>query len=686
MTAVWTLGLAAALCFSAQAGEVAAGDPVASLGELSLEQLVDLQITSVSKRETALASSPAAVAVLTQEDIRRLGATSIPEALRAVPGVDVAQIRANAWAVSVRGFNDEYANKLLVLMDGRSIYTPTFGGVFWNLQDVVLEDLDRIEVVRGPGATLWGANAVNGVINIITKSARETQGALVSSSYGTLDQPSVTARYGGKLATNLFYRVYVKYFNRDSFEDNTGRDEGDDWSMTRGGLRLDWEAGNNTITVSGDYFDGHYGEQVGKTSLFPASYQVFSVEAPASGGNILGRWSHPFTEESEMRVQVYYDHYDQDEPFGGGVLVAAPNEFDPGQNYISERRDTWDIDAQHNFVLGDRQAVVWGLGYRHTQDKMSSGGTEIFFQPEEGHDDIFSAFVQDEVTIVPERWQFTIGTKVEHDNVNGWEAEPSGRLLWTPTEHQTYWASVARAVRTPTRLERDSRINLLTFNVPVGPLTNGMASALGNPDAESEELLAYELGCRFEPTRKLSFDVAAFYNDYSLLVAQSMSPGFEFSPAPPHLLQAYASVNDVHGRSYGTELLTHWQVTGQWRLTAGYTWLRTEFASRPSIALSSPEHQVNLRSTLQLGRQWEINGALYYVDQVQSVPQGTAEMTIPAYVRADLGVTWKPGRNLEISVWGQNLQAESHTEFASYKTPNQGRIPRTVYGKITWRF
>ena len=681
-----TACLMAAGLVSSVAADGSTINPVTTrLDELSIEQLVNLQITSVSKKETRLSASPAAVAVLTADDIRRLGATSIPEALRAIPGVQVARVSANTWAVSARGFNDEYSNKLLVLVDGRSIYTPTFGGVYWNAQDVVLEDLERIEVIRGPGATLWGANAVNGVINIITKSAKETQGGLVTTIYGTEDQPTVSGRYGGQLSSNLYYRVYVKYFNREGFSGGEGCDRADDWNMARGGFRMDWEADDrNSCTLSGDYYDGTFDEQIGKNSIYPPSYPVFSGEGANVGGDVLGRWTHQFSEDSELKLQLYYDHYERQHPYGGGVLVAAPNEFDPARNLMGERRDTWDLDAQHRFALGTREDIVWGTGYRYTRDALTSGGAEIFWDPQSDDDNIFNAFAQDDIALIPDRLRLTLGSKLEHNDYTGWEVQPAAKLLWTPEAHQTYWASVARAVRMPTRLERNARVNITAFTAPDS--TPGLASAFGNPEADSETLLAYEVGCRFEPVRKLSLDLAGFYNDYDLLATSTPTTGFEATPAPPHLLQSYTYVNGLHGGTYGAELLVQWQATDRWRLTGSYGWLGNTFPEDSIFHRSSPEHQASLRSSLELGRGWQFNSAAYFVDQVQAYPQGVTQVTIPSYVRLDLGLSWQPSKNLEISCWGQNLLDSQHPEFASYKNPDLIEIPRTFYGKITWHF
>lgn len=658
------------------------------LSSFSLEELINIDVTSVGKKETKLFRSPAAIAVLTADDLKRLGANSLPEALRAVPGIQVARISANRWAVSARGLNDEYSNKLLVLVDGRSVYTPLFGGVHWNGQDIVLEDLDRIEVIRGPGATLWGANAVNGVINIITKSAKETQGGLVSATVGTEDQPSISARYGGKISSNLYYRVYAKYFNRDGFEDARGRSMSDEWDVARGGIRLDWEASEqNTLTLLADYFGGTFGEKVGKTAIYPVpTSREIGVDSETTSGNILGRWTSKFSEESELKLQVYYDQNRREHAFGGGVLVAQPGEFNPDQNKLEERRDTWDVDLQHRFALGERQDVVWGLGYRRSQDHISSKGTEFMWTRERSADDLYSAFLQDEIEIVPDQLAFTIGTKLEHNDYTGFEVQPAGRLAWTPNEQHTVWASIARAVRTPTRLEMNARANIAAYPPSATIPLPVLVTAFGKPDARSEESLSYELGYRYEPMRRLSFDISAYFNEYDLL-ANSANPGQVVMDLPPYYLQSFGYHNDIHGHTYGTELLVQWQPTDYWRLSAAYTWWRGDFEGEPYIDVTNPEHQFNLRSSLALGHGWEFNTVGYFVDSVRALREGDANpMQIDSYVRLDLGLSWAPSEHFEFSVWAQNLLDEGHPEFANYKSRHVAEIPRSFFAKVTWRF
>jgi iron complex outermembrane recepter protein len=638
----------------------------ADLENLTLEQLVNVQVTSVSKKETDLFTSPAAISVITQEDIRRMGITSIPEALRMIPGMDVAQITGNEWAVSARGFNSEYAGGLLVLIDGRTVYTPASSGVFWDSQDVVMEDLDRIEVIRGPGATLWGANAVNGVVNIITKSAKDTQGGMVSTTFGTEDQPIITVRYGGELATNLYYRVYGKYSNHLGLETSTGGDAPDDSNALLGGFRMDYEPSTqNNLTLQGDYYNNDAGRQVNQVTLDPAAVQPMNVTEHNSGGNAVGRWTHSFSEDSQLTLQTYYDHVEQGNGFG------------------EEIRNTFDIDLQHRFALGTRNDIVWGAGYRYTDIK-ETPSFYLTWTPESQALQFGNLFVQDDITLVRDRLHFILGSKLEHNDLTGFEIQPSARLLWTPTEHQTVWAAVSRATQTPGLVYRDGRFNVAAFQPPASPPI--LVSILANPNLEAENLVAYELGYRIEPVRRLSFDATVFYNVYgNVITAVPNATEFEPSPAPPHLLTSSTWQNSDSGETYGTELSAQWQVMDRWRLTASYTFLHMQLRPDPTADSSSPQQQFQIRSYLDLPHHIEFNGALYYVDQI-SAPSGTTLTMIPSYIKLDLGITWHPTKSLEIGIWGKDLLDNEHPEFAALETTLITEMPRSVMGTITWHF
>ena len=620
------------------------------------------RVTSVSKKETKLSESPAAISVITQEDIRRSGLTSLPELLRTVPGLDVARINGNQWAVSSRGFNYQYGNKLLVLVDGRAVYTPSFGGVFWNAQAVVLEDLDRIEVIRGPGATLWGANAVNGVINIITKSAKDTQGGLITTTVGTEDQSSTAIRHGGQLGTNLFYRAYVKYFNRDGLVDSTGRSAPDDWNSIRGGLRLDWEPSlESQFTLQGDFYSTAAGVNIQQPQQAPPFSQSINPVAHNRGGNVLGRWARSFSDTSQLTVQTYFDHLKQDD----------------GLETLNQ--DTYDLDLQHRFALGARNDIVWGAGYRFTSLSVAPSFFATF-NPPSRQLQLFNVFVQDDLTLVPDRLRLTLGSKFEHNDLTGLEIQPSVRLRWTPNEHQTAWAAVSRAIRTPSLAERDIRVNPAAF-------PGGLVSIFGNPNAKAEELIAYELGYRIEPVRQLSLDATMFYNVYRGLLGTVGNPlGFEAVPAPPHALVSSTFQNSQAGETYGAELIARWQVTDTWRLTSSYTWLRMHLRPSATAEAESPQQQVQLRSDLDLPHHFQLNGSAYFVDRVNSATSANPAVPVSAYVRLDVGVTWRPTQSLEMSIRGQNLLDNQHPEANSYRTTLQTEIPRTVLGTVTWRF
>ncbi len=642
------------------------------LTELGLEELMNIEVTSVSKREQRLSEAAAAIYVITQEDIHRSGATSIAEALRLAPGLNVARIDSNKWAISSRGFNDFFANKLLVLMDGRSVYTPLFSGVFWDVQDTLLEDVDRIEVIRGPAGTLWGANAVNGVINIITKRAEDTQGGLVSAGGGNEERGFGDIRYGGKLGDNAYYRAYAKYFNRDDFVDASGNKGADGWQVGRGGFRFDWNlAASDSLTVQGDYYDGEVGANITTTSLSPPFARPVIGDFPISGGNILGRWKRSLSSTSGLLLQLYYDRTERKSPVH------------------REARDTVDLEFQHTFVLGRRHEIVWGLGYRFTSDQIDPSPT-VSFTPSSRGDNLFSAFVQDEITLVEKRLRLTLGSKFEHNDYTGFEAQPNARLLWTPDERHSIWAAISRAVRTPARFEHTVRANLTVFPgpSPVCPVPLCETSLFGDERFKSEELLAYELGYRAQLTQWLSLDIATFYNVYSnLRTIEPTAPFFEGSPFPPHLVLALRPENRLDGETYGVEIASTLNVTDHWKLNLGYTFLKIRLdrdASSLDSAAENPEgesprNQFHVRSYVDLPYNVRFDTAVYYVD---SLPQ----RNVPSYIRVDARLGWYPVKGLEVSVAAQNLFDDRHPEFGPGFLVTPTQIERSVYGKVTWRF
>jgi len=395
LTSIISIGFALAILASSAFSQISdTNSSPSALKKLSLEELMHIEVTSVSRSPERLFDAASAVQVITGDDVRRSGATSIPEALRLAPNLDVAQVNSHDWAISARGFNNTIANKLLVMIDGRTVYTRLYAGVFWDVQNVLLEDLDRIEVVSGPGGTLWGANAVNGVINIITKSAKDTQGTYLSGAGGSLLQDFGAARYGGSIGTNLYYRVYGQRFDRNSTVFPSGQDAADSSEMTQGGFRLDWyPSDGNTLTLQGDAYGGNEQGQPSDTTL--------------NGQNVLGRWTHTFSPESDLQVQTYFDR----------TWRRIPGTF-------AEDLKTYDFDFQHRFALGERQSIVWGAGYRLMQDEVENSPALAFLPPNRNLQ-LFSGFLQDEITLIPERLKFTAGTKVEHNDFSGVEVQPS---------------------------------------------------------------------------------------------------------------------------------------------------------------------------------------------------------------------------------------------------------------------
>ena len=612
--------------------------PPSELKKLSLEQLMNLEVTSVSKRPEKLTEVPSAIQVITQEDIRRSGATSLPEALRLASNLEVAQVDSQQWAISARGFSSTTANKLQVLIDGRTVYTPLFSGVFWDVQDTLLEDIDRIEVISGPGATLWGANAVNGVINVITKNAKDTQGLLLEGGAGSELHGFGGVRYGGTLSSNVHYRVYGKFFDRDSTVLHNGRDATNDWNMGQGGFRLDWDASEaNLLTLQGDYYGGRIA-QAGTNG-----------DIDVTGGNVIGRWSHTISENSDFKLQLYYDRTHRDIP-----------------GTFAEDLNTYDIDFQHRFPIGEWNDIIWGLGYRLIEDDVGNTPT-LAFLPARVSRQWFGGFVQDEIALVKDRLNLTLGTKIEHNDYTGFEYQPSARLAWKFTERQTVWGAVSRAVRTPSRID----------NELFAPGTPPFTLLQGGTNFVSEELLAYELGYRIQPHPRLSLSLAGFYNDYDKLRSTE-----RVNPSTPFPLFIG---NGQKGETYGAEFTADYRVTDSWRLRAGYTELRVHVRPKSGSTDTShgsgeshdPNHQFSLRSSLDLPGHLQLDAALRYVSEIDN-------QKVPAYSELDVRLAWQATRNLEFSIVGQNLLHDHHAEFGAVASRQE--IERSVYGKITWSF
>lgn len=641
----------------------------ADLAEKSIEDLMNMEVTSVSKKEQKMSRAASAIFVITQDDIRHSGATNIPDLLRMVPRMDVAQISANTWAISARGFNEQFSDKLLVLIDGRTVYSPLNSGVNWDTQDILLEDIERIEVIRGPGATVWGANAVNGVINITTKKAADTHGGLVTGGGGTHEQGFGGIRYGGSINSHTGYRIFGKYFDRSHYLDGVGQSGEDRWDMLHGGFRMDGAfSPNDSFTVQGDLYRGSRGE-VAPTigSLASPALQTVDARMDLNGGNILSRWTRTFSSHSEASLQVYFDRFSRQEIT------------------VSERRDTVDMELQHHIGWGSRNDLVWGLGYRYTTDG-TRGSLRVSFNPESRALNLFSSFVQDEIALQPDRFYLTAGARLEHKDYSGFELEPSVRLAWTPYKRHMVWASFSRAHRTPAR--DDTALRFTFAVIPGGTPT--LLSLLGNPDFKSEDLNALDAGYRTEISNRLSLDIAVFYNRYgSLRTEEPAAPFLESNPPPPHLVIPFIFDNKMHGETHGIELATHWKVTDRWTLNPGYSFLAVhmhldatsrDFTKPADREGSVPSHQAQLRSHLQLPHNLAWDASAYFVDRLPN-------QNLPSYTRLDTGITWQPAERVSLSVFGQNLLKDHHFEFNDLEQSGlSSQIKRSVYAKFAWQF
>ncbi|MCK9606844.1 MAG: TonB-dependent receptor [Methylomonas sp.] len=650
---------------------------------LSVEDLLNVEVTSVAKKAQSLNDAAAAIFVISNEDIKRTGVTNIPDALRLAPGLDIAKINANQWAVSSRGFNGRFANKLLVLVDGRNAYARSFSGVYWENQDVMMEDIDRIEVIRGPGAALWGANAVNGVINIITKNSAETLGGLVTGGGGNQEKGFGSLRYGVKLGEDTSARAYVKGFDRNQNTLQSGGKAGDNWDKVQGGFRLDSQLNTqDTLTVQGDV----YRATINQFAYFPqisAPYQTTgNISNQDVGGNLLGRFQHTFSPTSDYSLQFFYDAYKHQEAM------------------FTDSRNTLDLQFQHRFGLLDWHEIIWGGAYNYGHDQLvgnqpQNGSAAIInLNPARINDQLASGFIQDEMTLIDNKLWLTIGSRFEHNDYSGFEGQPSAKVMWAPHNQHRLWAGVSRAVRTPSRAERYGSV--LTGVVPpqqaAPPLLCPPACtppvgivAQGNTRYQSEEVIAYEAGYRTTFSKSVSLDVTGFYNVYrDLRFAEEGTPSFNGTSAT----QPLNFTNQLGGRTYGVEIATIWQMLNWWRWDVNYSWLHTHInpnaIGAPQTNIS-PQQRVSLRGVLSPWNDIDLDFWFRYVDSNFSVGS-LGENTIKNYVTLDLRAAWRPIKDVELSVVGQNLLQQSHLEYISENQTFPTLIVRGLYGKISWNF
>jgi iron complex outermembrane receptor protein len=630
---------------------------------------MNMEVTSVSKKEQKLSRVAAAISVITQEDIHRSGATNIPDLFRMVPGMDVVQITANTWAISARGFNGEFSNELLVMVDGRNVYTPTFGGVFWEVLDLPLENIERIEVIRGPGGSVWGANAVNGVINIITKKAGETRGAMVIAGGGNLDQGFGTVQYGGSLGKSTDYRVYSKYLNQSQMPGLAGQNGGDGWNLLRGGFRTDSQLSpKDTLMFSGDMYTGEEGDPTTYLPSVTSPGLVDTVmQVHLAGGFLQSVWNHTYSSRSESALAVSFDTYERND-------------------VLHEGRNTINVDFQHHIAWGNRQDFVWGLEYRYSTSH-SDGSLTVSLNPAKVSSQSFSSFVQDEIVLVPEHFYLTLGTKLEHSYYTGFALMPSARATYALSERRMFWAAISRALRTPAATDASIRLNFAGFPGPGG--TPVLVGLLGNPDFKNEGLTAYELGYRTTLLDQLSIDIAAYYNDYDhQQTSEPSTPFLEPTPPPAHLVAPTTYQNLMRGEAHGVEVTANWKVANRWTISPSYNFerihmhaspLSQDTQTAPDTEGSDPHLQAQLRSHVTLTESLAWDGSAYFVDRLTS--QG-----VPSHTRLDMGLSWRCRDGLSLSLVGQNLLRDHHLEFANNAGARSTLIKRSAYAKITWRF
>ena len=667
--AVW-LVFAFLPCFAQgndpQTNPAGQGGP-AALKQLSLEQLSQIEVTTPSKEPTKVSQTAAAIFVITGEDIRRSGATSIPEALRLAPGVEVARIDGNNWAIGIRGFGSDLTRSVLVLIDGREVYTPLFAGTNWDVQNTNMDDIDRIEVIRGPGGTIWGPNAVNGVINIITKDAKDTKGMLVSAGGGNEEQGFLNFRYGGGNDRDFSYRVYGMGFTRSPEDHSDGRNF-DDWREGQFGFRMDWAENRDTFTLQGDAYDEIAGKSVQATSYTPPYSQIIDANALMSGENILGRWKRIISDGNDFQVQVYYDRTDRRTP-----------------NYV-EDRDTFDVDFLQRMKLPARQEVTWGLGARvdPVNDPVVVSGLQ--FVPYKRTDYLGTAFVQDQIGLVEQRLSLILGTKVLKTNfTNVLDFEPSARLLWTPDDKQTIWAAFTHALRTPSDSEENFYLLGYIGTTPSG--TPFFARFNPNRSFLPEQMNGYELGYRRFLSKKIYLDVTGFYNHYHDLFSEDIigATYLETNPEPLHFLLPADFGNGLIGYTKGAEIAPEWSPTNFLRVRGSYSYLHmnigraphsNDVGSAPGIVGSSPQHQASIQLAVDFSKRLQLDFDYRYVSALPA-------QAVPAYSTGDARFGWRMSRQFELSLVGENLFQPGHAEFGGDPGPLV-LIERSAYARLTW--
>ncbi len=709
-----TLVLAGALCLGSVQAQDAAPAAAANGGHdltaVSLESLMGLNVvvTSASKKAESLRDATSAIFVITQDDIRHSGFKTIPDLLSMVPGVQVARQSGDEWAVSARGFNSNYNNKMLVLVDGRSVYDPVLGGVNWDEQGVILEDIDHIEVIRGPGGTLWGSNAVNGVINIITKDAKLTQGLYVSALGGAnlykngVSSPTALngqgeARYGGQLGGDLYYRVYGKADNQNPFENP---DQGTAEQALNGpwhdgsydfqaGFRGDLHQDSDQWTFEGAAEQGHFDYTRLNTTASPIFDPITFTNVNDintdidQNAHLLAGWTKDFNDDSEIQAQGYYD-------FNHLTTSNDDRLSDVGQA---------DLQFQHRFHLGDVNEITWG-GSWHNDTVRFANPLNWYYVPQNQTVNIYSGFLQDRLTLERDRWSLTVGTKLENNPYTGNEWQPSARLLFTPNEKDSFWGAVSKAVRIPTLSAETGYVYLAgvpagTFG-PGSPAENTYGALVPNPDLKAENLVSYELGYRTNPTKETSIDLASFYNHYEQLINIPIVPGSFSSPAGGVIseggygLPVLQEQNTGTGDIWGLELSATWNPSAQWRAALSYSYQDYDQAmiqaSSTNLGGPPPHNLASLRLAYTPVTGLSFNGEIYYTDATFLYDLSTDDGSItPDYVRLNLGADWKATDNLELALEGLDLEG-AHSETLQAYGISPVQVVPSFYAQATLRY
>jgi len=659
--------------------------------DMDIEDLLSMTVTSVSKKQQRLDEAAAAIFVITNDDIKRAGVTNIAEALRLAPGLQVAKMDGNKWAISSRGFNNQFANKLLVLMDGRSIYTSSFSGVYWEDQNTNLEDIDRIEVIRGPGATIWGANAVNGVINIITKSAHATQGGFVQITSGSEEKLIADLRYGTQLGDNIAARAYLSYTERDaSYSSDLEERSNDDWQTLQGGFRVDGSLESGDWRLQGDTYSNNLNQLAGAIWLDPnepannppdpaSPYFISNVpdEIETEGHNVMGRWDGELSDTSTASLNLYLDHRKRQDVF------------------LEQEQITADIDFQSLYSGIEGHELIWGAGYRQINEQYKS---TFSIAVEDNITHLYSLFVQDEIELIANSLYLTLGTKLEHNSYTDYELQPSARFLWKLQPRMTLWGAISRAARTPSTVERLGSITtaIIPGFVPLHLTVNG------DDTFESEKITALELGFRIQPSENTAFDLTVFNNQYHDIAtyetAQSVTIPNPADPLAPDIVLPTELLfgNKMEVNSHGTELVFDWYVMQGWRLQSNYSFISinankdsssSDTSSDIPVEGSSPENQFSIRSSNSLSANTTLDMWMYFVDKLQATSYSQSQQeVVNNYTSFNFRFSWQPTNQLELSLIGHNLFDNRHTEFYGEQLVSDTEIERSVYGQVRLEF